>query len=248
MEISALLNPPTPAPSIQINLNDDDVPSSSIEVAIADGDHFERENLASEKQVESQFSSQEEPVQSQPPQKKTKKTQDPKATQVTIHSAIPEEVSHFLYVNPKQYHRILVRRQARAKMEAQNRIIKNTMPYLHESRHVHAKSRKRNGKNGRFTSAKDKELEEEQATMAECLESLVDEENPEDLLPSALTIHLPSRLSLAEILRTPTAWMAINSRLAGPTHQNLNESAYWQSFPHHARMMAQQHNPFGNIT
>ncbi|KAI5466265.1 CCAAT-binding transcription factor (CBF-B/NF-YA) subunit B-domain-containing protein [Mariannaea sp. PMI_226] len=87
-----------------------------------------------------------------PPQIPQAQMHNPQSPEVPASSGAEESP---LYVNAKQFHRILKRRVARQRLEEQLRLTsKGRKPYLHESRHNHAMRRPR-GPGGRFLTAEE---------------------------------------------------------------------------------------------
>ncbi|CAB3238711.1 unnamed protein product [Arctia plantaginis] len=107
-------------------------------------------------------------------------------------SAPGSDEEPLLYVNARQYKRILKRRAARAKLHEMGKIPKERPKYLHESRHRHAMNRIR-GEGGRFHSGSRKNME----SVSE------DQKLLEDMKPETVSITI---IQDDETQEQPTQW------------------------------------------
>lgn len=74
--------------------------------------------------------------------------------------------SNIIYVNSKQYRRILIRREHKQALERRIRGLREKQPYTHESRHRHAVKRPR-GPRGRFLRSSQTSLTESEPQLPE---------------------------------------------------------------------------------
>ncbi|KAK8807195.1 hypothetical protein WA158_003954 [Blastocystis sp. Blastoise] len=132
-----------------------------------------------------------------------------------------------IYVNAKQYQRIIKRRQARSKYATEHdKSDKRKEPYMHKSRHEHAKRRAR-GPGGRFLSKKEIKEKEKNGELA--FDTSLDTDEKDDKKQMSGTDDMSNTNSVSENSETGLS-NAINSPNNGTnTSQNNNTFQFFNT-------------------
>lgn len=124
-----------------------------------------------------------------------------------------------IFVNSKQYHAIIRRRQSRAKaaavLDKNKQSSRGRKPYMHHSRHLHALRRPR-GSGGRFLntkSAKKADGTKQPQTQSQAMSQQSNSQNSEVLHPESGTMNLTTGLNVSGSEVT-----SMNYFLSSPVH------------------------------